>query len=1061
MVELVRASEGEAAGGALSVALWGTDRDCGGNGGANEAVRVLEQEEVCCALSHAALAARVWAAGEQLQAAVAASGRAHGNVAMVAIAAPDAAEVPLPQCVLQLAAATRRGLAFAAMDVARWPAARAAAVLSASGAALLLAPASLSGRAKAAAAMVSPPCPVVSAEAFAAEGSAPAAPGTAAPTAQHQLPLAGDLIWLQFTSGSTGVPKGVLCTHGAAAAYVSARAAAEGVGPRSVVLLASALTFDPHQADILSAISARAKLAIAPRAALLAQPAVTMALVGATHVCMTPATFALIEERADAPPRLRVVSLGGEPMSSAVVARWADRLELRNVYGVTECCAYQTAAVMTPGCNPRDIGRPLACCDVDLRRSSGEFMQASSASASEPLELCIRGPVLARGYLGDDALSARCFVGDGAERRYLTGDLVTVAAAGQLCYVARVDEQIKIAGARLELGEVDAALSQCTLVRVGAAVLLDRGGLVGAVVPASAALPWDTACEAAAIALCAKHLPQHAVPGRVVSMENMPLTRSGKVDRKALRAAATELVAGVGAAGAQANRRMPTMALQRAVARAWASALGVDIDVIGLDDSFLALGGNSLQALRACRALALFARAPSTSAATAALAADERGIDLGEAAVLAAGMRQEGDEEPACLFGLDMGALAPCELMQHPVLVEYAAFLKERGVVVLDAIVGESDNVNGDVETVPAIDRLLVQAAGERRPAVVAALLYCGASPNASLPGGFTALHSAAAAGCAKSIGSLLEAHAEPGAATDAGTTPAHLAAAAGAADALKGLLQAGADAGARDGDKQTILHLAVRSGDVAAVRIAAAAAKPLRTREGGLEAWDRWKRTAARVAAEQTQIEVLEALVEAGASAREAPAAIRSRAAPSAAMHGRGNRMEGFRKRDASAIVEALVAEVCTADDASAARAASSLRELVCASKANRALAANAGTAEAMVALLARGADCAVQAAGCLRNLSAGAGPGCAAVLQAGAVLPLASLVLADGDGATKDAAFRAAAALCNLAADGPDARNAVRATGCVDRLAQMLEGGGWGVVRAPGLMALLEEGT
>ena len=590
---------------------------------------------------------------------------------------------------------------------------------------------------------------------------------------------------------------------------------------------------------------------------------------------------------------------------------------------------------------------------------------------------------------------------------------------------------------------------------------------------------------------------------------DIPLTASGKVDRRALaRFARAALGAEAEARRARAlvdeqEQEPPLSRLERAVAGVWAAVLGAEVADVLADSSFLALGGNSLAALRASRMLQRVVVAPrSSEAATAALAALERGIDAGEAAVLAAGARRAAkekaaawspeEEDAACLFGLDMGALAPCELVLRPVLREYAAFLSGRGVTVrgdagaqqphrqhppLGNATAPADQTTHCPQTPPPpptpptlADRLLIQTCGEGRGAVARALLATGASsPDAALPDGFGALHAAAAAGATECVGALLDAGASPGATTAAGTTAAHLAAAGAHAPALALLIDRGPAglAGAKDGDRQTALHLAARSGDAATARVAAGACARLKNRRGGLESWDRWGRTAAQVAAEMADEGVLEALREAGAAvAAAAPAALLAREGGEKPERKKGAK-GGHRHRDAAELVAALVAEAAAAarddDDAAAVRATASLRQLVCANASNRAAAAAAGAAPAMVALLARAPAVASQAAGALRNLSAGAGPGRAAALAAGAVEPLSRLVLAlpsdpaAGSDEATEAAYRSAAALCNLAGAGREARDAVRAQAGVVAAIERMLGGGNQEAKAVGLLALL----
>ena len=254
------------------------------------------------------------------------------------------------------------------------------------------------------------------------------------------------------------------------------------------------------------------------------------------------------------------------------------------------------------------------------------------------------------------------------------------------------------------------------------------------------------------------------------------------------------------------------------------------------------------------------------------------GLRDGEAAAL---LRAD-DEPAACASGAADGPFAPCEIFARPVLRDYATYLRESGVdVVADDDEEEEEEEEADSITpnVRAFSRSAASS-NERRCMLAACGLGALHVVDALLRSGMPPLGShlrAAAASLAPTaaavVDALLAADDRPTAiedivhdASDAGTLATHLAAARGCAKALASLLAAGARAGARDADKQTILHLAVRSGDLETTRVAAAACASLKPRKGGIEAWDRWKRTPAAWALLLGDADALAVLRDAGA---------------------------------------------------------------------------------------------------------------------------------------------------------------------------------------------------
>ncbi|MES2936878.1 MAG: amino acid adenylation domain-containing protein [Pseudomonadota bacterium] len=425
----------------------------------------------------------------------------------------------------------------------------------------------------------------------------------------HELPGDGvgadRLAYVIYTSGSTGRPKGVLNTQRNAAHYAASHIRECGLGPDDCVAQLASTSFDLSVEEIFPPLIAGARVALRPRETLGAGGAFSDWLQAQGVTVMSPTTAywsewtgALESGEARWPAALRMVMVGGERVPPQRLRDWMRLPAARacgwlNIYGPTE-----TTVGSTLYRAPRDwrdgleddlcIGRPIANTTVHI-------LDARLGLAPEGVagELCIGGVGLARGYLDRPGLTAERFVPDpfGAPgaRLYRTGDLARRRPDGQLEFLGRLDAQVKIRGHRIELGEIEAALEALPALRE--AVVLareDRAGeprLVGYVVPreAGASLAEQDLREA-----LARRLPAYMVPVHVVMLQALPLTPSGKVDRRALPASEASQGAPVPAA--------PATPTEQALAAIWAEVLGHA--AVGVHDDFFALGGHSLVAVK-------------------------------------------------------------------------------------------------------------------------------------------------------------------------------------------------------------------------------------------------------------------------------------------------------------------------------------------------------------------------------------------------------------------------------------------------------------------------------
>ncbi|TWP53632.1 amino acid adenylation domain-containing protein [Lentzea tibetensis] len=391
-----------------------------------------------------------------------------------------------------------------------------------------------------------------------------------------------NLAYVMYTSGSTGTPKGVAVRHRDVVGLASDGLFRSGAHQR--VLAHSPLAFDASTCELWVPLLSGGQVVLA------STPDLSVESLGraiadheVTALWLTAGLFRLVAQ--DAPGCLagvREVWTGGDVVPAAAVRRVlaaCPGVVVVDGYGPTETTTFATAYRMHgPVADPVPIGRPL-----DNMRGYVLDHELRPVPRGVPGELCVAGSGLSRGYLNRPGLTAERFVADPfgvpGERMYRTGDVVQRIASGELAFLGRSDEQVKLRGFRVELGEVEAVLAAHPTVGQAVAVL-NGDRLVAYVVPA-AVEPSDVREHAVAM------LPEYMVPAVIMVLDELPLSRNGKLDRRALPAP-----------GAAAGERhvAPRTGLERAVANIWARLLGVER--VGVDDNFFELGGDSIMSIR-------------------------------------------------------------------------------------------------------------------------------------------------------------------------------------------------------------------------------------------------------------------------------------------------------------------------------------------------------------------------------------------------------------------------------------------------------------------------------
>jgi amino acid adenylation domain-containing protein len=383
---------------------------------------------------------------------------------------------------------------------------------------------------------------------------------------------AGQAAYVIYTSGSTGKPKGVEVPHRGLLALVRWHRRVYGVSPWDRAPQMAGEGFDASVWELWPYLTSGAAVVFPPEEAR-ANPAALVPWLAAAGItlCFLPTPVA--ELALDEPwplHRLRALLVGGDRLRRRPGA--AHRFRLLNHYGPTESSVVATWSVVpAEGDGPPTIGRPVDGTKALVLDRSGRPVPAGVAG-----ELCLGGESLARGYLGRPDLTAERFVPDsGGRRLYRTGDLVRHRADGEIEFLGRIDQQVKIRGVRIELGEVEAVLAGHPDVRE-AVVAVREGRLVA----------WVRGRAGEGIRdYLASRLPSAMIPSAFVVLDALPLTPNGKVDLRALPEPEWAESAG------STSPRTPTEELLAAI---WSEVLGRP--PVGIHDGFFDLGGHSLLA---------------------------------------------------------------------------------------------------------------------------------------------------------------------------------------------------------------------------------------------------------------------------------------------------------------------------------------------------------------------------------------------------------------------------------------------------------------------------------
>jgi amino acid adenylation domain-containing protein len=421
-----------------------------------------------------------------------------------------------------------------------------------------------------------------------------APPATAgAPTAEPIADRA--LAYIYFTSGSTGVPKGAACEHLGMLNHLLAKVDTFGLGPGVAVAQTASQCFDISLWQAFAPLIAGGSTVIIDPELMLDVPALLRELtaenVGVLQ--LVPSYLDLIVtrlERGDRmPDSLRMLGVTGEAVSQHILTRWFKQcpsVPVVNAYGATEASDDTTHEVIRAFTDDDQVtvGVPIANVFVDVIDPDGRPVVDDAVG-----EISFSGICVGRGYINDPDRTAEVFGPDPVRpglRRYRTGDYGHWLGDGRLRFVGRRDEQVKISGIRVEVGEVEAQLLRVPGVRSACVIVLPDGASkrLSGFYTAPAPIP-------AIRELLAEHLPVPLVPRTLRWLEELPLTDNGKVDKRGL----ADLEINKAGGNTLMPPRTPT---ERRIATAWAEVLGLPLEEVGRNDDFFAKGGGSLAGVR-------------------------------------------------------------------------------------------------------------------------------------------------------------------------------------------------------------------------------------------------------------------------------------------------------------------------------------------------------------------------------------------------------------------------------------------------------------------------------
>ncbi|QKQ75845.1 non-ribosomal peptide synthetase [Nostoc sp. TCL240-02] len=392
-----------------------------------------------------------------------------------------------------------------------------------------------------------------------------------------------DLAYVIYTSGSTGRPKGVMIEHQAIVNLGFAWGKAFQVQHHSRLLQFGSFSFDLSIGEIATTFITGACLYLAKKETLLPSQSLVDFLTHhkISHCFLSPSALSILPQATL--PDLQTIGVGGEACTGELVAQWAKGRRFFNCYGPTESTVNAVLALCHPNRKKPPIGQPISNIRIYILDAQNQPLPPGI-----PGELCIAGVGLARGYLNRPDLTTEKFIEvelfSKIERIYKTGDLARWVSDGNLEYLGRIDDQIKLRGFRIELGEIEAILLQHPSVKE-AIVTLYKTESNQSLIAYVTGINNDLFTQLKNY--LKSRLPDYMIPAQIIVLDELPLTPNGKVDRKSLPAP-NGVIEGL--------YEPPRNEVEQQLAQVWSAVL--EHQDIGIHDNFFDLGGHSLLAIK-------------------------------------------------------------------------------------------------------------------------------------------------------------------------------------------------------------------------------------------------------------------------------------------------------------------------------------------------------------------------------------------------------------------------------------------------------------------------------
>ncbi|MEH2279391.1 MAG: amino acid adenylation domain-containing protein [Nostoc sp.] len=392
-----------------------------------------------------------------------------------------------------------------------------------------------------------------------------------------------NLAYVIYTSGSTGRPKGVMIEHKAIVNLALSWTETFQVQTHSRVLQFGSFSFDLSIGEIATALSAGACLYLAHQDTLLPGQSLVNFLTQhkITHSFLSPSALSVLPKATF--PDLQCITVGGEACTAELVSQWGNEQRFYNCYGPTESTVTAAIYLCQPNGRKPPIGKPIPNVHIYILDAKNQPLPPGI-----PGELCIAGVGLARGYLNRPEITSQKFIEidlfGKTERIYQTGDLARWNADGNLEYLGRIDEQVKLRGFRIELGEIESLILEHPLVKE-AAITLYKTETNQSLIAYVTGITNDLSSELRNH--LKSRLPDYMIPAQIVVLDELPLTPNGKIDRKALPAPNLEI---------KSLYTPPRNEVEQKLVQLWFAVL--ERQEIGIHNNFFDLGGHSLLAVK-------------------------------------------------------------------------------------------------------------------------------------------------------------------------------------------------------------------------------------------------------------------------------------------------------------------------------------------------------------------------------------------------------------------------------------------------------------------------------